>query len=51
MPLNTEDKTANSQAPFSNSYTFSVKQIETKEFDLVFDENGCKEDILYGKRK
>jgi len=51
MPLNTADKTTNIQAPFSNSLTFNVKQIEAKEFDLVFNENGCKEDILYGKRK
>ena len=32
-------------------YSFNKKQTELSEFDLVLDENGCKEDIDFGRRK
>ncbi len=50
MPLKTLPAT--SDESFSiKSYSFNAKYLENKEYDLVLDENGCKEDILFGKRK
>ena len=50
MPLNSSADATNDTF-FTKSYSFNYKHLETREYDLVLDEHGCKEDILFGKRK
>ena len=48
---NDQATTALNSSTFAKSYSFNKKQMDSKEFDLVLDENGCKEEIAFGRRK
>ena len=50
MPLKSLNDASN-ESFFRKSYSFNSKYLETKEYDLILDDNGCREDILFGKRK